>query len=190
MILSIRGEVVTSRCQGSKVFGWQQTKTSLKKVNSHCFKLHRSYLISFNLSNVGKIFRVKSERTLCKFRKRKIKFLCCAHLLHKRAREIRKFHIAVVQQRLRNVQKCVMHVQRCFIAVRRRRCKNSLFLSPRNFATMVTWRHTSPLYFVPYSLCMFVWLIVRFFCERVRGLFRVHIFTTEFKYEKIYKYYK
>ena len=28
----------------------------------------------------------------------------------KRAREIRKFHVAVVQQRLRNVQKSVMHV--------------------------------------------------------------------------------
>ena len=31
-----------------------------------------------------------------------------------RAREIRKFHVAVVQQRLRNVQKRVMHVQSCF----------------------------------------------------------------------------
>ena len=32
----------------------------------------------------------------------------------KRAREIRKFHVAVVQQRLRNVQTSVMHVQRWF----------------------------------------------------------------------------
>ena len=31
----------------------------------------------------------------------------------KRAREIWKFHIAVVQQRLRNVQNSVMHVQSC-----------------------------------------------------------------------------
>ena len=29
------------------------------------------------------------------------------------AREIRKFHVAVVQQWIRNVQKSVMHVQRC-----------------------------------------------------------------------------
>ena len=29
---------------------------------------------------------------------------------------------------------------------RRRRCLNSLLLRSRNFATMVTWRHTSPLY--------------------------------------------
>ena len=34
----------------------------------------------------------------------------------KRAPEIRKFHVALVQQRLRNVQKSVIHVQRCFFA--------------------------------------------------------------------------
>ena len=39
----------TSRCHGSKIFGWRQK-------NSHCFKLHRSYSISFNLSNVGESF--------------------------------------------------------------------------------------------------------------------------------------
>ena len=33
-----------------------------------------------------------------------------------RAREIRKFHVAVVQERLRNVQKSVMQVQSCFFA--------------------------------------------------------------------------
>ena len=34
----------------------------------------------------------------------------------KRAHEIRKFHVAVVQPRLRNVQKSVMHVQSCCFA--------------------------------------------------------------------------
>ena len=34
----------------------------------------------------------------------------------KRASEIRKFHVAVVQQRLRNVQKSVMRVQSCSFA--------------------------------------------------------------------------
>ena len=52
-------------------------------MHSHCFKLHQSYLISFNLSNVGEIFWFESERTVSKFRKRKRKFLCCAHLLNK-----------------------------------------------------------------------------------------------------------
>ena len=58
----------------------------------------------------------------------------------KRAREIRKFHVAVVQRRLRNVQKSMMHVQSCRFANinlllfncsrcrRRRRCLNSLLL--------------------------------------------------------------
>ena len=41
----------------------------------------------------------ESERTSSKFRAR--------------AHEIRKFHVAVVQSRLRNVQKSVMHVQSC-----------------------------------------------------------------------------
>ena len=59
-------------------FGWQQTKN----VNSHCFKLHRFYSISFNLSNVRKFSRVKSERTVSKLRKRK-KILRCARLLRK-----------------------------------------------------------------------------------------------------------
>ena len=44
----------------------------------------------------------ESERTSSKFRAR--------------AHEIRKFHVAVVQPRLRNVQKSVMHVQSCCFA--------------------------------------------------------------------------
>ena len=35
----------------------------------------------------------------------------------KQAREIRKFPVAVVQQRLRNIQKSVMHVQSCFLHI-------------------------------------------------------------------------
>ena len=34
-----------------------------------------------------------------------------------RSREIRTFHVAVVQQQLRNVQKCMMHVQRCLLPI-------------------------------------------------------------------------
>ena len=49
-------EVVTSRCHGSKFSGWQQTWNVTQKANSHCLKLHRSYSISFNLSNAGDIF--------------------------------------------------------------------------------------------------------------------------------------
>ena len=53
---SREGEVVSSRCHGSKISGWQQTKNVTWKVNSHSFKIHRSYSISFELSNVGEIF--------------------------------------------------------------------------------------------------------------------------------------
>ena len=123
-------------------------------MNSHCFKLHRFY------SNV-KCWRnfsgVESERTLSKFRKRQRKFYVVFTYSLKRAREIRKwrFHVVVVQQRLRNVQKSVMHVQRCCLAdinvllfcrsrcCRRRRCSSFLLLWSRKFATIVTWRHTS-----------------------------------------------
>ena len=79
--------------------------------------------------------------------KEKQNFCVVLTLSTKRARGIRKFHVAVVQQRLRNVQKCVMQVQRCFFcqskpivffAVHRRRCTNSLLFSSRNFVTMVT----------------------------------------------------
>ena len=54
-------------------------KLHLLNENSHCFKLHRSYSLSFNLSNVGEIFWIESERK----RKRKRNFLCCVHLLRK-----------------------------------------------------------------------------------------------------------
>ena len=63
-----------------------------------------------------------------------------------------------VQRRLRNVQKSMMHVQSCcFVNINlllfncswcgcRRCCLSSLSLWYRNFATMVTWHHTSPFY--------------------------------------------
>ena len=63
-----------------------------------------------------------------------------------------------IQWRLRNVQKSMMHVQSCCFAninlllfngsrcFRRRCCLNSLLLWYRNFATIVTWCHTSPVY--------------------------------------------
>ena len=35
----------------------------------------------------------------------------------KQAREIGKFHVAVMQQQLRNVQKSAMHVQSCYLPI-------------------------------------------------------------------------
>ena len=77
----------------------------------------------------------------------------------KQVHEIRKFHLPVVQRWLKNVQKSVMHVQSCCFAnlnlllfcrsLCRPRCccLSSLLLWSKNFASMVTWHLTSPLYF-------------------------------------------
>ena len=43
-------------------------KNLTQKENLHCFKLHQSYSISLNLSNVGNISGVESERIIPKFR--------------------------------------------------------------------------------------------------------------------------
>ena len=48
--------------------------------------------------------------------KEKENFCVVLTYLIKRASEIRKFHVAVVQQRLRNVKKSLMHVRSCSFA--------------------------------------------------------------------------
>ena len=140
--------------------GWQQTENSLKpwiRTFSNLIELIQFHLICQMLAKFSK---AESERNAFKFRKRKRKRKFCVVFTYsiKQAREIRKFHVAVEQRRLRNVQKSVMHVQSCCFANinlllfncsrcrRRRRCLNSLLLWSRNFAIMVTWRHTSPLH--------------------------------------------
>ena len=77
----------------------------------------------------------------------------------KQVHEIRKFHLPVMQRWLKNVQKSVMHVQSsCFANINlllfcrslcrpRCCCLSSLLLWSKNFASMVTWHLTSPLYF-------------------------------------------
>ena len=119
-----------------------------ENVTSDCFKIHRSYSISFNLSNVGKIFWVCTWKYLS-LEKEKENFCVVFTYSMKRARKIGKFHEAVVQQRLRNVQKSVQSC--CFAKINLLLfccflCCRCLLLWSRNFATMVTWRHTSPLY--------------------------------------------
>ena len=69
---------------------------------------------------------------------------CCLLFPSSTKREIRQFHVVVVQRRQRNVQKSVMHVQSCCFACvnlllfcrsrcrRRRRCINSL-------VAVITW---------------------------------------------------
>ena len=98
----------------------------------------------------------------------------------KRAREVRRFYVAVVQRRLRNVQKSVMHVLSCcfanlnlllfchLVVVDIVVAQESLLLSSKNFATMVTLRHTSLCYLVAIRLlggeltsCLAISLVAR-----------------------------
>ena len=55
-----------------------------KKVNSHSFKLRRSYSISFNQCQMlAKFSGLNPKGPYLGLGKRKRNFLCCAHLLHK-----------------------------------------------------------------------------------------------------------
>ena len=71
------------------------------KMDSQCFKLHRSYLISFKLSNVG----LNPKGPYVSLEKENQNFCFVLTYSIKWMRDIRKFHLAVVQQWIRNVQK-------------------------------------------------------------------------------------
>ena len=68
----------------------------LTKMNTPCFKFLSSYSISFNYQMLANFSGVEFEQTVPKLKS-----------------EIRQFHVAVVQQRQRNVQKNVLPVQSC-----------------------------------------------------------------------------
>ena len=75
-----------------------------------------SYLISFICQMFAKFSGLNPKGPYLSL-ERKIENLCVVLTYSvNRAREIRKFHVAVVQQRLRNVEKSVMHVQSCLFA--------------------------------------------------------------------------
>ena len=81
----------------------------------------------------------------------------------KQAREIRKFHVVVMQRWQRKVQVawCTCKVVVCyenilFFAVLLAFAWSFALLSSRNSATMVTWRHTSPLFSVWKLINIFV----------------------------------
>ena len=82
MSLSLRDEDWLFKIKGSfsnhKSNG---SETSLKNGNSRFLKLHSSYSILFNLSNVGKFFGSWFWRTVFKFRKRTL--FSCVHVLLK-----------------------------------------------------------------------------------------------------------
>ena len=74
-------------------------------MKSHCFKFYRAYSSSFNSSNVCNFCWSWILKDCIKERKS----LSCVQVSTKR--EIRHFHVVVVQWQQRNVPKSVMHVQ-------------------------------------------------------------------------------
>ena len=78
--------------------------------------LYRAYSISFNSSNVGKLFWSWILTDCIKVQEKKRKESCCLVFPSSTRREIRHFHVVVVQRRQRNVQKRVMHVSSCCFA--------------------------------------------------------------------------
>ena len=84
-------------------------------MNSQCLKLNRAHSIPFNSSNVGNFFLELNSKGLHQS-SGKEKESCCLLFPSSTKREIRQFHVVVVQRRQRNVQKSVMHVQSCCFA--------------------------------------------------------------------------
>ena len=96
---------------------------------------------AFNSSNVGKFFWTWILKDCIKVEEKKKKVVVCLFPFSTK-RDIRQFHVVVVQRRQRNVQKSVMHVQSCCFAClnlllfcctrchRRRGCVNSLISPP------------------------------------------------------------
>ena len=124
------------------------------------FALFQTSLILFHLicQMLAKFSGLNSKGPYLSLEKTEKLFVVFTYSV-KQVHEIRKFHVAVVQRWLKNVQKSVMHVQSCCFAClnlllfcrsrcrRRCCCLSSLLLWSKNFASMVTWRLTSPLYF-------------------------------------------
>ena len=79
-------------------------KTSLKKWIRTVSNFNDVIQFHLTFQMLAKFSGVESERTVSKLRKRKRKFCVGFTYSTKQARVIRKFHVAVVQRRLRNVQ--------------------------------------------------------------------------------------
>ena len=94
--------------------GDDDSENVTEKVKSRGLKVNRAYSISFDSSMVGKFFWSLILKDCIKGpeKKRKLVLLCS------RPRQIVKlgtYMFVVVQRRLRNVQKRVVHVQSCYL---------------------------------------------------------------------------
>ena len=85
----------------------KKSHPNTQKVNSRCFKLHRSFYNSLDLSNAHDFFPgVEFQRTVSKLTKTKRKSVVrCLVFTSSIKREIRKFHVVVVQRRQKKCTK-------------------------------------------------------------------------------------
>ena len=91
----------------------QQTKTLLKKW----IPTVSNFIDLLICQMLAKFSGLNPKGPYVSLEKEKQNFSVVLTYSIKRARGIRKFHVSVVQQSLRNVQKSVMDVQRCFLPI-------------------------------------------------------------------------
>ena len=105
-----RGEVVTSRCHGSKIFGWSKRKRHLK---SDFGQLQTSSIL-FNFISFGKCLRnslgLNPKVPYLSLEEEKDNFCVVFTYSIKQACEIGNFPVAWAHRRQKNVQNSLMHV--------------------------------------------------------------------------------
>ena len=105
----------TSCCHGSKILDDNKPIKSLKSL----LALFQTSPILFNFTQFGKSRRSFLWNCLYCYLsvEKESDNFCVMFSYSKRACEIRKFHVVVVQRRKRNVQNSVMHVQSCCLLI-------------------------------------------------------------------------
>ena len=106
-------------------------------MNLHCFKVHRSYSISFNLFNCLGL----NPRGLYLKKKKTLVNIVLTYSI-KRALEIRKFHVTVMQQWLKRTKKHDARVKSllCFCRAFSFVAPNSLPEDIKNAKTVVCFK--------------------------------------------------
>ena len=95
------------------ISNWGQFKNKAKKYGRRL----TSSLIFIFVKCWRNVLKLNPQRPYLGLEGKKGNFCVVFSYFIKRACEIRKFHVAFVQRRLRNVQKTVMHLQSCCFAL-------------------------------------------------------------------------
>ena len=139
------------------MFGWQLTdKVTWKSIRTIS---NFTDLIQFHLIwQILAKFSLGPYLSLTKFRKRKRQFLCCVHLLHKAGswnKEISCRRGAMMakkctKSRDSRAKLLLVNMSISFLPFSLPSPSSWVLLSSRNSATVVTWHHSSALYYRPH----------------------------------------